>query len=125
MGASSVRTAAPCTGEDRFPTWTIVERSHGSEAASAAEAHFTRVVREGAAPDDVPEGDLPEGDPVHLPAALAASFGLSTSDARRLIAQGGVRIEGMPVTELDLPRSRLAGSLVQAGKRRFVRFRTP
>ena len=41
---------------------------HGEEAAREAEAHFTRVVREGAAPDDVPELALPDGDPVHLPA---------------------------------------------------------
>ena len=67
----------------------IVARSHGEEAATRAEAHFTRVVREGQAPDEVPEIPLPEGDPVHLPALLASAFGLSTSEARRLIGQGG------------------------------------
>ena len=70
----------------------IVARSHGEEAAAAAEAHFTRVVREGKAPEDVPEAPLPAGDPVHLPAVLASAFGLSTSEARRLIAQGGVQV---------------------------------
>ncbi len=102
----------------------IVARSHGAAAAVQAEAHFTRVVREGEAPDDVAEADLPDGDPVHLPAALAAAFGLSTSDARRLIAQGGVKVGGAVVAELDLPRERLDGAVVQAGKRRFVRFRS-
>lgn len=102
----------------------IVARSHGAEAAAQAEAHFTRVVREGEAPDDVAEAGLPDGDPVHLPAALAAAFGLSTSDARRLIAQGGVKVGGAVVDELDLPRERLNGAVVQAGKRRFVRFRS-
>jgi len=102
----------------------IVRRSHGEEAATAAEAHFTRVVREGQAPEDVPEAELPEGDPVHLPALLTSQLGIaSTSEARRLIAQGGVKVNGEPVTELDLPRSALDGALVQAGKRRFVRFR--
>ena len=100
----------------------IVERSHGEEAARQAEAHFTRVVREGQAPEDVPEAALPDGDPVHLPAALAAAFGLSTSEARRLIGQGGVKIDGEPLTDLDLPRSKLLGATVQAGKRRFVRY---
>lgn len=100
----------------------IVARAHGQEAARRAEDHFTRVVREGRAPADVPEARLPDGDPVHLPAALAAAFGLSTSEARRLIAQGGVRVDGDDVRELDLPRRRLAGATVQAGKRRFVRF---
>ena len=102
----------------------IVRRSHGEAAAAQAEAHFTRVVREGQAPDDVAETGLPAGDPVHLPAALAAAFGLSTSDARRLIAQGGVKVGGAVVAELDLPRERLNGAVVQAGKRRFVRFRS-
>jgi tyrosyl-tRNA synthetase len=103
---------------------SIVRRAHGEEAAARAEAHFTRVVREGQAPEDVPEAELPPGDPVHLPAALASVFGISTSEARRLILQGGVRIDGRPVDDgLDLPRDRLAGAVVQAGKRRFVRFR--
>jgi len=101
----------------------IVRRSHGEEAARAAEAHFTRVVREGGVPEDVPEASLPHGDPVHLPALLAAAFGLSTSDARRMIGQGGVKVNGVAVSELDLPRADLAGALVQAGKRRFVRLK--
>ena len=101
---------------------SIVARSHGEEAARAAEEHFTRVVREGRAPDDVPEHTLPDGDTLHLPAVLSEAFGVSTSQARRLIAQGGVRIDGRQVDELDLPRSELAGTLVQAGKRRYVRF---
>src|SRR4051794_2432260 len=101
----------------------IVRRSHGEEAASAAEAHFTRVVREGSAPEDVPEAPLPDGDPLHLP-KLLADHGLapSTSEARRLIAQHAVRLDGEVVDELDLPRERLQGALLQAGRRRFLRF---
>jgi len=100
----------------------IVGRSHGDDAAVAAEEHFTRVVREGQAPEDVPEAPLPPGELVHLPALLADCFGLSTSEARRLISQGGVKVEGHAVGDLDLPREALAGKVVQAGKRRFVRF---
>jgi tyrosyl-tRNA synthetase len=102
----------------------IVRRSHGEEAAAQAEAHFTRVVREGQAPEEVPEMDVPEGDPIHLPALLVQLFNIpSTSDARRLIAQGGVRIDGAVVSDLDVPRGALEGALLQAGKRQFVRFR--
>jgi tyrosyl-tRNA synthetase len=101
----------------------IVARSHGDEAAVEAEAHFTRVVREGQAPEEVAEAPLPDGDPVHLPAALAGAFGLSTSEARRLIAQGGVKLDGAVVTELDVARASLLDATVQAGKRRFARFR--
>jgi tyrosyl-tRNA synthetase len=100
----------------------IVTRSHGEESARSAEAHFTRVVREGQAPDDVPEFALPSSDPVHLPALLAEAFGLSTSEARRLIGQGGVKVAGQSVANLDISRSTLAGAVVQAGKRRFVRL---
>jgi tyrosyl-tRNA synthetase len=99
----------------------IVARSHGAEAALVAEEHFTRVVREGREPEKVPEVVVPAGDPVHLPAALAAWFGLSTSEARRLIAQGAVKVDGETATELDVARDALSGALVQAGKRRFVR----
>jgi tyrosyl-tRNA synthetase len=101
----------------------IVERSHGETAARQAEDHFTRVVRERQAPEEVPEAPLPEGDPVHLPAVLVDLLGIgSTSEARRLISQGGVKVDGDVVNDLDLSRSRLGGALVQAGKRRFVRF---
>ena len=101
----------------------IVERSHGEEAARQAEDHFTRVVREGQAPEEVPEASLPDGDPVHLPAVLVGLLGVgSTSEARRLISQGGVKVDGKPVTELDVPRAQLVDATVQAGKRRFAKM---
>ena len=101
----------------------ITSRWHGEEGMRAGEEHFTRVVREGQAPEDVPDAALPAGDPVHLPALLVDQLGVaSTSEARRLIAQGGVKLDGEPVTELDLPRAGLEGRLLQAGKRRFARL---
>jgi tyrosyl-tRNA synthetase len=101
----------------------IVERAHGPEAAAQAEVHFTRVVREGEAPADVPEAPLPPDDPAHLPALLVEHLGVgSTSEARRLISQGAVKINGEAVTEIDVPLASLEGALVQAGKRRFIRF---
>ena len=100
----------------------VVTRSHGEEAARRAEEHFTRVVREGRAPEDVPEVALPAEDPVHLPRVLSRELGMTTSQARRLIDQGGVRLDGEPVTELDVAAERLRGALLQAGKRRFMRF---
>jgi tyrosyl-tRNA synthetase len=103
----------------------VVRRSHGEEAAREAEEHFTRVVREGAAPEEVPEVSVPAGDPVHVPAVLASAFGFSTSEARRLISQGAVRLNGDVLDELDVPRARLAGALVQAGKRRYARLTVP
>jgi len=101
----------------------IVARSWGEDAAQKAEEHFNRVVREGQAPEDVPEVALPEGDPLHLPVLLVEELGVgSTSEARRLISQGGVRLDGEVVRDLDVPRSRLEGALLQAGKRRYARL---
>ena len=101
----------------------IVRRSWDEDAAREAEEHFTRVVRRHEAPDDVPEIALPDGDPVHLPALLVDSLGVdSTSAARRLIEQGGVKVNGEPAAALDLPRDVLAGALLQVGKRRFARL---
>ena len=102
----------------------VVARAHGEDAARRAEEHFTRVVREGRAPENVPEAELSSADPVHLPALLAEQFGVSTSEARRLITQGAVKLDGEPILDFDVPRSRLEGALVQAGKRRFVRIVT-
>jgi tyrosyl-tRNA synthetase len=100
----------------------IVRRSHGEAAAEAADAHFTRVVREGREPEEVAEAPLPPGDPVHLPALIREVFGLSTSEARRLIAQGGVKVDGAATNDLDLPREALDGALLQVGKRQFARL---
>jgi tyrosyl-tRNA synthetase len=62
---------------------------------------------------------------VHLPAQLAAAFGVSTSEARRALAQGGVKLDGepLPADPLDRPAGELDGRVLQLGKRRFVRLR--
>ena len=103
----------------------VTRRWHPDGGAEAGEAHFTRVVREGGAPEEVSEHPLPADDPVHLPAVIAASFGLSTSEARRMISQGGVKLDGEIVSELDVPRSHVVGKVLQAGKRRFARLSDP
>jgi tyrosyl-tRNA synthetase len=102
----------------RFITW----RSHGEEGAKRGEDHFTRVVREGRAPDeaDIPEVGVDGGD-VYLPELLQAQFGQSNSHWRRVIEQGGVKIDGEPVHDLELPAERLRGALLQAGKRQFLK----
>ena len=101
----------------------ITQRWHGEEGARAGEEHFTRVVRRHEAPADVPEVRLPDGDPVHLPALLVGSLGVgSTSEARRLIQGGGVKVNGRPAAGLDIGRDALDGALLQVGKRRFARL---
>jgi tyrosyl-tRNA synthetase len=100
----------------------IVRRSHGEEAAERAEAHFTRVVREGKPPDDVQEVDHPE-ETVYFPALLAKLFGQSASHWRRVIDQQGVKVDGRPVGSYEMARSELEGAVIQAGKRQFLRIR--
>jgi tyrosyl-tRNA synthetase len=102
----------------------VVRRSHGEEAAAAAEAHFTRVVREREAPEEVPQIRVEAKDgTVYLPALLVDHLGVaSTSEGRRLIAQGGVRLDGEVISDVELPAGRLDGALLQAGKRRFARI---
>ena len=54
---------------------------------------------------------------------LADVFGISRSEARRVLGQGGVRVDGEPVDGPDVPAERLDGAVLQAGRRRFVRLR--
>jgi tyrosyl-tRNA synthetase len=100
----------------------IVRRSHGEEAVRRGEDHFTRVVREGRLPEeaDIPTASV-DGGSVYLPQLLSDQFGQSNSHWRRVIEQGGVKIDGEPVSELELPAERLAGSVIQAGKRQFLK----
>jgi len=104
----------------------IVERFHGADAAQAAEAHFDLLHVQHEVPDEVEEAELALGDgSVHLPAVMADHFGMSRSEARRLLASGGVKLAGEVLTEddLDLPSERFDGAILQVGKRRFKRFR--
>ncbi len=102
----------------------LVERFHGVEAAEAAEQEFDRVFVSGGVPDDVPEVHFtPSGGVVHLPALVAQAFGVSTSEARRSLAQGGVKVDGEPLAAglLDVPADVVEGRVLQLGKRRFAR----
>jgi len=103
----------------------LVARLHDADAAAAAEAAFDRVHREHLPPEEVPEAPLVGDGSVHLPAQLAATFGVSTSEARRQLAQGGVRLDGEPLAAepLDRPAAELDGRVLQLGKRRFARLR--
>jgi tyrosyl-tRNA synthetase len=105
---------------------TLVGRFHDPDAAARAEAHFDRLFVEREAPEEVEEATFEAVDgQVHLPAVLEGAFGMSRSEGRRLLAQGGVRLDGEPLGahDQDLPATRLDGALLQVGKRRFRRMR--
>jgi tyrosyl-tRNA synthetase len=101
----------------------LVARFHSPAAAAAAEADFDRVHVEGGEPEEIEAAAFAAGGgAVHLPGLIAEAFGLSRSDARRLIAQGGVHLDGEPVAEIDLDPARLDGRVLRVGKRRFRRL---
>jgi tyrosyl-tRNA synthetase len=110
----------------------IVSRFHDEPAAREAEAHFDRLFVRHEAPDEIEEIELTgflgeNGAAVHLPKLIATAFGVSSSEARRLLGQGGVRLDGEPIPggTLDLAPEALAGKVLQVGKRRFRRLKAP
>jgi tyrosyl-tRNA synthetase len=97
----------------------LVSRLHGEEAAASAEGDFETKFRRREVPQDVPErdaGDLEDLVGVLVETGLARSRG----DARRLVEQGGVRVNG---EKIGLDWKLRDGDVVQAGKRNFVRIR--
>ena len=75
-------------------------------------------------PDDVPEHAFAaENGAVHVPALIADAFGRSRSEARRMLAQGAVRLDGEPLADVDVDGARLDGRVLQVGKRHFRRVR--
>jgi tyrosyl-tRNA synthetase len=97
----------------------IVSQLHGDDAAAAAQAHFETVHQRGEIPDDVPECVLSE--PRRILDILADVDGVgSRREARRLLAERGVKLDGEVVVALDHTVERDA--LLQVGKRRFLRL---
>jgi tyrosyl-tRNA synthetase len=109
----------------RWLARSLATRFHDEEAAAAAEATFDRVHIAHELPEEIEEAPIPApaDGTVHLPAVIADAFGRSRSDARRSIAQGGVRLDGVVVDALDLPADALDGRVLQLGKRHFRRLR--
>ncbi len=106
---------------------SVAARFHGESAAEQAESRFDQIHVSGEVPDDVESHSLAvfanaEGD-VHLPALISGLFGVSSSEARRLIEQGGVKLDGDTLAAdsgFDLPSVELTGKVLQVGKRRFA-----
>ena len=103
----------------------VVTLYHDAAAAQLAEGRFDRQFRERSVPDDVPQFDLGATDPWFLPNLLrAAGLAASGSEARRLVTQGAVRLDGEQLADptAELPAADLHGRVLQAGKRRFARL---
>jgi tyrosyl-tRNA synthetase len=94
----------------------------GDDEAAAAEADFDRVFKEKGIPDEVEAFAVPEGDPVPIPGLIRDVFGLSGAEARRLLDQGAVKVDGEVLKGQEAPRDALVGRVLQVGKRRFARL---
>ncbi len=105
----------------------LVAWLHGEDDATAAEQHFERVFVSHEAPEEIEDAVLePVDGRVHLPGLIAGQFGVSRSEARRLIDGGGVWLDDQPVQpgEHDLPVERLDGRILRVGRRRYRRLRS-
>jgi tyrosyl-tRNA synthetase len=103
----------------------LVRWLYSDEDAQAAEQHFERVFVAHEAPAEIEEASFTAKDGgVYLPGVIAAEFGLSGSEARRLIDQGAVSLGEAPVGpgEYDVPVARADGQVLKVGKRRFRRL---
>jgi tyrosyl-tRNA synthetase len=110
----------------RHMAYALTERYHGEDAARAARERFDTLHVRRELPDEIEEFAFSaDNGQVHIPALLADAFGLSRSEGRRLLAQGGVKLDGTELDEsrLDVPAEELDGVVLQVGKRRFKRLR--
>lgn len=98
----------------------IVSLYWKSEAAQEAEAGFDTVFKHGGVPEDLAEHKIPPDEMIHLPSLIRDVFEMSGSEARRLIAQGAVRLDGRLMDGEELERSELVGRVIRVGKRRFA-----
>jgi tyrosyl-tRNA synthetase len=110
----------------RHMAFELTERYHGTEAAGRAQDRFDTLHVRRELPDEIEEfAFTSENGQVHLPALMADAFGLSRSEARRLLAQGGVKLDGEDLdgATLDIPAEDLDGAVLQVGRRRFKKLR--
>ncbi|HSS34503.1 MAG TPA: tyrosine--tRNA ligase [Solirubrobacterales bacterium] len=128
LGAEPPKGAPPNRAKRELAR-RLVDRFHGVGTGEGAEEHFNRLFVDRGVPDQIEEWDIgayggSEPDVILLPQLIGAGFEQSSSEARRLIKQGGVKLDGETVAAdvLELPRAELAGKVLQVGKRRFLKL---
>lgn len=117
IGGANPRDAKVALGR------AVVTRFHSGADAATAEEAFASQFKRGQNPDRMAEFPASRFTGGHTVAAALADTGLarSLSEARRLISQGGVKVDGRPVTDVNYPFDPVPGSVLQVGKRRFAR----
>lgn len=105
----------------------IVTQYHGPEAASVAEEEFKRMFQQKDLPDEVPDflitDEMLEDGVIWLPKLIVlAKMAGSTSEARRLIQQGGVKVNGEKIDDPNHSMPPVSNTIIQVGKRKFTRI---
>ncbi|HEY7961936.1 MAG TPA: tyrosine--tRNA ligase [Solirubrobacteraceae bacterium] len=116
----------PARDAKRLLARELVAWLHSPEQALVAERHFDRVFVEREAPEEIEDARFHAADGVvHLPGLIAEVFGVSRSQARRMIEQGGVTLGERPLAagEHDVAVEQADGQVLRVGKRRFRRLR--
>ncbi len=122
-----VKSLHPKEAKKRL-AWEIVRSFHGEEGADKGRAHFERVFEERGLPEELPEVRLPaeflsqEGTVGIVDLVFATGLVGSRSEARRLIEQGGVQVDGRRISDLKARIPFSPPLVVKLGKRRFARF---
>ena len=101
--------------------WEIVDIFHGSDAADRAAAHFERVHQKRDLPEDMPVYTLSEPMKI-LDLLVTSGMAPSKSEGRRLVQQGGVRLDDTRVENIDADVTVDGNAVLQVGKRRFLRL---
>ncbi len=104
--------------------WEIVSIFDGDEAADKAAAHFKRVHQKRQLPKDMPERHLTAPENV-VDIIAGADLARSKSQARRLVQQGAVRLDGEKIKSIDTDITVEDEAVLQVGKRRFLRLTGP
>jgi tyrosyl-tRNA synthetase len=101
----------------------IVRQFHGAAVASQAQAEFVRIFQQRELPSDMPIYRLPGDQPVGiLELLMGAGLAQSSSEARRLVAQGGVRVDDEKVEDIQARVAVQDGTILRVGKRKFVQI---
>ncbi|TNE71839.1 tyrosine--tRNA ligase [bacterium] len=105
--------------------FTITKMYHGEEAANAAREHFEKTIINKGIPDDMPEHKLNVGEEYQLiPLIKDIGFAPSNGEARRLVQQGGVSLNGETITDTNFMFSIHTGDelVLKVGKRKFIKL---
>jgi len=106
---------------------SLVRRYHGEQPAAEAAEKFDREVRRKELPEEIPEVRVPpeliEGGKIWIAKLIVhCGHAPSTSEARRLVSQGAVSLDGTPITDPSANITPAAGALLKVGKRKFARL---